>query len=97
MLLCGAVHLLFPDETERRMSRSRNVRTAGAILLALVLPAIAWGFDVLAILLAIFGLPRLLSPDRSIRLQRLYHRRVHGVLLIMGGAGLWIVSMLMHR
>jgi len=97
MLLCGLVHLLFPDDAEKLMSRSRNVRTAGAILLALILPAIAWRFYVLAILLAIFGLPRLFSPDRSIRLQGLYHRRVHGVLLMMGAAGLWIVSRLIQR
>src|SRR2546422_8175026 len=79
MLLSGLGHLFFPDETEKRMSRSRNVRIAGAILLALILPAIVWGFYVVAVLLAIFGLPRLFAPDRSIRLQqRLYSRRVHG-------------------
>jgi hypothetical protein len=83
----------FPDETEKRMSCSRNVRIVGAILLALILPAVVWGFYILAGLFAIFGLPRLFSPDRSIRLQqRLYPRRVHGVLLLLGAAGLWIVS-----
>ncbi len=97
MLLCGLVHLFFPDETEKRMSCSRNVRTVGAILLALILPAIVWRFYILAVSLAIFGLPRLFTPDRSIRLQRLYHRRVHGMLLMMGAAGLWIASRLVHR
>ena len=98
MLLSGLVHLFFPAETEKRMSCSRNVRIVGAILLALILPAIVWGFYVLTVLFAIFGLPRLFAPDRSIRLQqRLYPRRVHGVLLIMGAAGLWIASRLVHR
>ena len=73
------------------MSRPRNVRIVGAILLAMVLPAAGWGFYVLAVLFAIFGFPRLLAPERSIRLQqRSYPRRVHGVLLVMGAAGLWI-------
>ena len=97
MVLSGLVHLLFPDETEKRMSRSRNVRVVGAILLALILPAVVWGFHILAALFAIFGLPRLFAPDRSIRLQqRLYPRRVHGLLLMMGAAGLWIASRLLH-
>jgi hypothetical protein len=92
LLLSGLVHLLFPDETEKLMSRSRNVRIAGAVLLVLILPAIAWSFYILAVLFAIFGLPRLFAPDRSIHLQRLYPRRVHGVLLMMGATGLWIAS-----
>jgi hypothetical protein len=51
-----------------------------------------------AVLFAAFGLPRLVAPDRSIRLQqRLYPRRVHGVVLLMGSAGLWIASRLVHR
>lgn len=90
LLLSGAVHLLFPEDTEKRMSRPTNVRLVGAALLALSLPAVIWGFYFLAVLLAIFGLPRLCTPDRSIRLQqRLYSRRVHGVLLLTGAAGLW--------
>ena len=97
LLLCGLTHLFFPDETEKRMSCSRNVRMVGVILLALILPAIVWGFHILAVSLAVFGLPRLLTPDRSIRLQRLYHRRVHGVLLMMGAAGLCIASRLVQR
>ena len=98
MLLSGLVHLFFPGETEERMSYARNVRIVGAILLALILPAVVWRFYILAVLFAIFGLPRLLAPDRSIRLQqRLYPRRVHGALLMMGAAGLWIASRLMHR
>ena len=80
------------------MGCPRNVRIVGVILLALVLPAAVWGFYVLAVLFAIFGLPRLLAPGRSIRLQqRSYPRRVHGVLLVMGAVGLWIVSRLVHR
>jgi hypothetical protein len=98
MLLSGVAHLFFPDETEKRMSRCRNVRIVGAILLALVLPAVVWGFYILAVLLALFGLPRLFAPGRSIRLQqRLYSRRVHGVLLMMAAAGLWIASRFVHR
>ena len=96
MLFSGLVHLFFPDETEKLMSRSRNVRIVGAILLALILPAIVWGFHILAVLFAIFGFPRLLVPDRSIRLQKLYPRRVHGVLLLMGAAGLCIAFRLVH-
>jgi hypothetical protein len=98
MLLSGLVHLVFPQETEKRMSCPRNVRGVGAILLALIVPAAAWGFYTLAVLLAAFGLPRLIAPDRSIRLQqRLYPRRVHGALLVIGAAGLWIASRLVHR
>ena len=98
MLLSGLVHFFLPAETEKRMSSSRNVRIVGAILLALILPAIVWGFYILAVLLALFGLSRLFAPDRSIRLQqRLYPRRVHGVLLMMGAVGLWIASRLVHR
>ena len=98
LLLSGLVHLFWPAETERRMSCSRNVRLVGAVLLALILPALVWGFDLLAVLFAIFGLPRLFAPDRSIRLQqRLYPRRVHGVLLMMGAAGLWIAFRLVPR
>lgn len=93
LLLSGVVHLLFPDATERHMSRARNVRIVGAILVALIVPALVWGFYILSVLLALFGLPRLVAPDRSIRLQqRLYPRRVHGVLLIMAAVGLWIVA-----
>jgi len=98
MLLSGLLHLFLPSETGRRMSCAKNVRIVGAILFALVLPAAAWGFYVLAVLFVIFGLPRLLAPGRSIRLQqRSYPRRVHGVLLVMGAVGLWIVSRLVHR
>ena len=80
------------------MSCPGNVRIVGAILLALVLPATVWGFYVLAVLFVIFGLPRLFVPERSVRLQqRSYPRRVHGVLLVMGAAGLWIVSRLGYR
>ena len=62
LVLSGLVHLFWPDETEKRMNCSRNVRVVGAILLALILPAIVWGFYLLAVLFAIFGLPRLLAP-----------------------------------
>jgi hypothetical protein len=97
LLLSGLAHLFFPAETEKHMSRSRNVRVIGAILLALILPAIVWGFYILAVLFAIFGVPRLFWPDPSIRLQQLYPRRVHGVLLMMGAAGLWVAFKLVHR
>jgi len=98
MLLSGLVHLFFPQETEKYMSRSGNVRIAGTTLLVLIPPALVWGFYILAILLAIFGFPRVFAPDRSIRLQqRLYPRRVHGVLLLMGAGGLWIADRLLSR
>ena len=98
MLLSGLLHLFFPGKTERHMSCPRNVRIIGAILLVLVLPATGWGFYVLAVLFVIFGLPRLFAAGRSIRLQqRSYPRRVHGVLLIMGAVGLWIVYRLGYR
>ena len=98
MLLSGLLHLFLPGETEKHMSRPRNVRIVGGILLALVLPATVWGFYVLAVLFVIFGLPRLFVPERSVRLQqRLYPRRGHGVLLVMGAVGLWVVSRLGNR
>ena len=89
---------MFPDETEKHMSAARNVRIVGEILLALIAPALLVGFHILAVLFALFGVPRLLTPLRSIRLQqRLYPRRVHGALLIMSAAGLWIVARLMRK
>ena len=98
LLLSGLLHLFLPGETEKHMSRPRNVRIVGGILLALVLPATVWGFYVLAVLFVIFGLPRVFAPERSIRLQqRSYPRRVHGVLLVMGAVGLGIVSRLGDR
>jgi hypothetical protein len=97
MLLSGLAHLFFPGEVEKRMSCPMNVRIVGATLLGLAGPAAVWGFYLLAVLLAIFGLPRLLIPRRSIRLQKVYSRRVHGMLLLMGAVGLWIASGLAHR
>jgi hypothetical protein len=58
--LSGLVHLFFPAETEKRMSRSGNVRIVGAILLALILSAIVGGFYILA------GLFRDLRPPPTI-------------------------------
>jgi hypothetical protein len=97
MLLSGLVHLFFPGEVEKRMSCPMNVRIVGAILIGLACAAAVWGFFLLAVFLVIFGLPRLLTPRRSIRLQKVYSRRVHGVLLLMGAVGLWIVSRLADR
>jgi hypothetical protein len=80
------------------MTRPRNVRIVGAILLVLVAPALAWGFYILAFLCVLFGLPRFVTPDRSIDLQqRLYPRRVHGLILVMGAAGLWMAFKLLQR
>src|SRR5262245_14775641 len=98
LLLSGLTHLLFPDETEKHMSSVRNVRIVGIILLVLIAPAVTLGYYILALLIALFGVPRLLTPHRSIRLQqRLYPRRVHGVLLIVSAAGLWTVSRLLPK
>src|SRR6266849_3252300 len=73
LCLCGLAPLVFPAETETRMSRSGNVRIAGAILLSLVVLALVWGLYLLAVVFALFGAPRLFTPERSIRLQqRLY-------------------------
>jgi hypothetical protein len=97
LLLCGLVHLILPETTERLMSRSVYVRIAGAILLIMTMTAIRLGYYLLAALFLIFGLPRLLTPDRSIRLQqRLYSRRVHGLVLTASAIGLWIVFRLLH-
>lgn len=95
--LCGALlisalaHLFFPVATEKYMSRNRSVRAAGAVLLAFTVAALASGLLILGVLLAVFALPRLLVPDRSIRLQRLYPRRVHGALLLLAAATIWLV------
>jgi hypothetical protein len=98
LLLSGLIHLLFPDETEKHMSSARNVRLVGIILLVLIAPAVALGYYILALLFALFGAPRVLTPYRSIRLQQsLYPRRVHGVLLIVSAAGLWTVFRLRRK
>jgi hypothetical protein len=97
-LVSGLVHLLFPDETEKHMSSARNVRIVGTLLLLLIAPAVVLGYYFLAVLFALFGVPRLLMPHRSIRLQQsLYPRRVHGALLITSAASLWIVSRLVRK
>jgi hypothetical protein len=98
LMLSGLMHLLFPDETEKHMSSARNVRIVGTILLVLIAPAVVLGYYILAVLFALTGMPRVLTPHRSIRLQqRLYPRRVHGALLMMSAAGLWIVSSLLRK
>jgi hypothetical protein len=98
LLLSGLVHLLFPDETEKHMSSARNVRIVGAFLLVLMVPAVVFGYYILGVLFALFGVPRLLMPHRSIRLQQsVYPRRVHGALLLTSAAGLWIVSRLLRN
>ncbi len=91
--MCALFHLIAPAWTERVMSQPKYVRGVGAALLATVVPAVALGLYVLGFLLGMFGLPRLASPERSIRLQqRLYPRRVHGLLLLAAAAGLWMLS-----
>jgi hypothetical protein len=100
LLISGLSHLLAPTQTERLMSQPTNVRAAGAILLIMIAPSVAFEFYLLGLLLGAFGLPRLLAPELSIRLQqRLYPRRVHGMLLLAGAAGLWLFSRsgLVHR
>jgi len=59
----------------------------------MIVPSVAFEFYLLGLLLGAFGLPRLVAPGRSIRLQqRLYPRRVHGLLLLAAAVGLWIFS-----
>jgi len=75
------------------MSQPKHVRLVGGLLLSMIIPSMAFGLYLLGVLLGVFGAPRLLVPGRSIRLQqRLYSRRVHGVLLLAGAAALWIFS-----
>jgi hypothetical protein len=100
LLISGLAHLVAPGETERLMSEAANVRAAGAMLLIMIVPSVVFRFYLLGFLLGAFGLPRLLAPERSIQLQqRLYPRRVHGVLLVAGAVGLWLFSRsgLAHR
>jgi len=93
LLIFALSHLLAPAWTERVMSQAKHVRVAGAVLLIMIVPSVAFGFYLLGLLLAAFGLPRLVAPERSIRLQqRLYPRRVHGLFLLGAAAALWIFS-----
>lgn len=76
------------------MSKPRNIRLAGAILLLMLL-AFFYRLYILGILLGIFALPRLLTPERSHRFQqKLYGRRVHGLVLLAAGVALWVFSKL---
>ena len=94
LLISALSHLLAPTWTEQLMSQPRHVRCVGAVLLAITVPSVALGLYLLALLLAAFGLPRVVSPERSIRLQqRLYPRSVHGVLLLAAAVSLWLVSL----
>jgi len=94
LLVCALSHLIVPARTERLMSQPKHVRAAGAVLLAMVVPSVAFEFYLLGLLLGAFGLPRLVAPERSIRLQqRVYPRRVHGVLLLAAAMGLWIFTL----
>ena len=93
LLICALSHLIAPARTERLMSQPKHVRAAGAVLLTMIVPSVAFEFYLLGLLLGAFGLPRLVAPGRSIRLQqRLYPRRVHGLLLLAAAVGLWIFS-----
>lgn len=95
LLISGLCHIFFEAETERLMSKPRNIRLAGATLLLMMLFALSYGLYILAILLGIFALPRLVTPERSYRFQqRLYGRRIHGLVLLAAGVGLWIFSKL---
>lgn len=94
LLISALFHLLVPAWTERLMSQPRHVRCVGAVLLAMMVQSVSLGLYLLALLLTIFGLPRVVSPEGSIRLQqRLYPRRVHGVLLLAAAASLWLISL----
>jgi hypothetical protein len=94
LLACSLSHLLMPSWTDRVMAQQKYVRAAGVMLLVLIAPSLALGLYLLAFMLAAFGLPRVIGPERSIRLQqRLYPRRVHGVLLLAAAAALWLASL----
>ena len=93
LLACSLSHLLMPSWTDRVLTQRKYVRGAGVLLLVLIAPSLALGLYLFALVLAAFGLPRVIAPERSIRLQqRLYPRRVHGVLLLAGAAALWLAS-----
>jgi hypothetical protein len=84
-----------PRLTDRWMSREPVVRSVGALLTVLALPALLWGgwyFRVLFAGLMASGLWRLFFPANSIRLQRrTYPRWVHGCLLVGGALLVWIL------
>src|SRR5262249_44055260 len=93
LLLCSLSHLLAPAWTARLMSRPRHVRAAGAVLLGMIIPSVALRLYLLGALLGAFGIPRVFAPEQSIQLQqRLYPRRVHGLILLAAAAGLWVIS-----
>jgi hypothetical protein len=93
LLICALSHLLAPARTEWLMSQPKHVRVAGAVLLAMIVPSVAFEFYLLGLVLGAFGLPRLVAPERSIRLQQqVYPRRIHGLLLLVAALALWIFS-----
>jgi tellurite resistance protein TehA-like permease len=95
LLISGLCHIVLEAEIERLMSRPRNIRLAGAVLVLMMVFAFLYGLYILAFLLGIFALPRLIIPERSYHFQkRLYGRRIHGIVLLAAGVGLWIFSKL---
>jgi hypothetical protein len=85
LFLSALSHLLFPGQTERIMSRERNVRFAGGILFAFAAAFAMARLYIIAAALLLFAFPRAFRPNGSIRLQqRLYSRRVHGAVLLAG-------------
>jgi hypothetical protein len=91
LLISAACHLAAGGWTDRVLSRTGVVRGVGLCLLLLAVPCFLWRgwyFLMLGSLLAISGAWRLLTPENSIKLQKItYPRWVHG-LLLLGGAGL---------
>ena len=77
-------HLVFPNQTERLMSKKKSVQITGARLPAFAALAVAARLNILAMLLVVFGLPRVITPAASIRFQqRIYSGRIHGAVLLL--------------
>jgi hypothetical protein len=91
----GVWHIAAGDQTERLFAQPRLVRPVGALLLALAVPCVLWRgvyFDVMAVVFGASGVMRLFTPSWNIRLQKgLYPRRVHGWIMLTGGAVSWLL------
>jgi len=91
----GVWHIVAGDQTERLFAQPRLVRPVGALLLAMAVPCLLWRgvyFDIMTVVFGASGVMRLLTPTWNIRLQKgLYPRRVHGWIMLAGGALTWLL------